>query len=1399
MFNPVSTYRIQFNKDFTFRQLDEIIPYLHRLGVCTLYASPVFEAVPGSVHGYDVVNPHRINPEIGTEAELRELSKKLKDHGISWIQDIVPNHMAFHPNNLWLMDVLEKGQHSLYASFFDLAWTSDLFHGKLSVPFLGNPLEEVLFNKDIQIDYYQQRLVFRYYENTYPLHPRSYSLILQSSDAPESVQKFVTQVSELHQLEDKLTYAMRWHELILQFHALINSDVSSYIDQCIQRVNANSEELKRIADEQKYRLKHWQTADEQINFRRFFTVTDLIGLNMQDDKVFEQYHSLIQKLTDEGVFQGLRVDHVDGLYNPTQYLQKLRKLVGQEVYIVAEKILQVDEKLPSWPIQGTTGYDFLAYVNNVLTPSASEEKLSAFYHEFSEGGDTQDKIWRKKSHILYRHMGGELDNLFRLLIELNLIDPETLSHIDRKSIRIVLAEFLIRCPVYRYYKESMPLEETEHGAIWDILHNIREIRPGLEAAADALADVLLVRPQKNDPAYNERALRFYLRCMQFTGPLMAKGVEDTLMYTYNRFIGHNEVGDSPVFFGMTINDFHKRMIDRQLHWPLTMNTTSTHDTKRGEDVRTRLNVLPELADEWINQVTTWKGMNASLKTADAPDTNDEYFIYQTLVGAYPLEGDDNIRGRLEEYITKSLREAKRHSDWAAPNEVYEQSTINFIKQLLDHSNPFWKSFEKFQQRINDFGIVNSLAQLILKFTCPGVPDVYQGCELWDFSLVDPDNRRAVDYDLRRIFLERLDESVSEKEHWASRTNAQIKLWLMQFLLKQRQRFSDLFAKGAYIPLKVEGDYQDHVLAFARRYQRQWYIAAIPLQLAVLCKLQKKDILNLRWKNTKIILPGEAPTQWNDTMNADRMGEHKGSIRVSEIFNPLPFALLTLEKAAYERSAGILMHITSLPSRFGIGDLGPQAYAFADFLYRCNQTYWQLLPINPVSEGDSPSPYSSFSAMAGNELLISLELLAAESLLAEDEVREYSLPLEQEVDYLKSRQIKEVLFEKAWQSFQLQEYSALHSDFQKFIVQESYWLDDYALFVELKKYYNHQSWSDWDVPYRLRHRDALIWFSAEHESALQKVKWLQFIFFRQWKKLRDYCDSLNVKLFGDLPFYMAYDSADVWANPEIFSLDDQHKVKGVAGVPPDYFNADGQLWGMPVFCWDKLEETGYDWWIKRIRKNLQLFDVIRLDHFRAFAGFWEVPASESTAVNGKWQNGPGPKFFQAMKAVFGELPFIAEDLGEITDDVYRLRDAFNLPGMKVLQFAFADEISKSMYAPHQYGNTNFVVYTGTHDNNTTRGWYRMDLDRKQRTRISEYVGGTVNEQNINIVLLRLAYASTAKTVIAPMQDILGLDEHARMNKPGSTKNNWKWRVSPHYDSPQLEEQLRQWTALYGRSC
>jgi malto-oligosyltrehalose synthase/4-alpha-glucanotransferase len=1403
MFNPVSTYRIQFHKDFSFRDFEGSIPYLQKLGIHTIYASPIFEAVPGSTHGYDVVNPLRINPEIGTEEQLRSISGKLKQAGIKWIQDIVPNHMAFHSNNIWLMDVLEKGQNSVYASFFDLAWTSDLFQGRLVVPFLGGSVEDILFNKEITIEYFQQRLVFRYFESTYPVHPRSYATILQADDAPETIQVFVKQITELHSLDDAMNYTMRWHELLLQFGALMNNtDIRNYIEDRLQKINDDGDQLKTVLDEQKYKLCEWQRSDEQINFRRFFTITNLIGVNIRNEKVFDHYHRLIKTLVDDGIFHGLRIDHIDGLYDPTQYLERLRNLVGPEVYIVVEKILQVDEKLPAWPVQGTTGYDFLAYVNNVLTWNESEGKLSSFYNALLKDRQPADeKIWDKKSHILHRHMAGELENLKHFLFDLNILDEATLQQLDPESIKATIAEFLIRCPVYRYYGNQMPLEQEEAEAIRTIFNNIREYKPELETAANGLEDILLNRTQHDDIAYNERVLRFYMRCMQFTGPLMAKGVEDTLMYTYNRFVGHNEVGDSPVFFGITTEEFHRRMRDRQQHWPLAMNATATHDTKRGEDVRSRLNVLPELADEWIAIVKQWQKLNASKKVLGMPDTNDEYFIYQTLIGAYPAH-DDTFAQRLEEYIVKSLRESKRNSDWASPNEAYEKSTTDFALRLLAQDGRFWKSFEKFHQTISDFGIVNSLAQVLLKFTCPGIPDLYQGCELWDFSLVDPDNRRPVDYEQRMQWLTEMESRAKEDtagllhELWQQRGNARIKEWITYTLLHTRKSHPEAFTEGEYIPLPVEGEYKDHIIAYARRYKKTWYIIAVPLHLAWLGKIQKKSPVDIRWKDTRIVLPPEVPGDIMDLV-LNKPGKYTGSLLVKDIFSTVPIAFLRLEHVSQDRNAGILMHITSLPSSYGIGDLGPEAYSFADFLYRSHQTYWQLLPLGPTDAGTQHSPYSAFSSMAGNAMLISPELLVKDNILTDAAIASYITPAEDKVNFETVQARKEQILEAAWENFSRNKRHPLQTSFQRFVETESYWLHDFALYVVLKRHHENRCWCDWPEVYKKRDAVALEQFANEYEESIQFVQWVQFIFMRQWKKLKTYCASLDIQLFGDLPFYMCYDSADVWANPGIFCLDAEGKMQCIAGVPPDYFNANGQLWGMPVYRWDVLKQQGYQWWIQRLRRNMELYELLRLDHFRAFAGYWEVPAGEETAIHGKWQRGPGADLFTILRNEFGELPFVAEDLGEITEDVYELRDAFRLPGMKVLQFAVTDDIGKSMYSPHNFGSDNFIVYTGTHDNNTTAGWFKSDLKKDHIRNLSLYTGISVRENNIHEILIRLAYSSIAKIVIVPLQDILGMDDQARMNMPGSASGNWRWRLIPGKITAATEEQLRQWTKVFNR--
>ncbi|HZI23430.1 MAG TPA: 4-alpha-glucanotransferase, partial [Chryseolinea sp.] len=459
-----------------------------------------------------------------------------------------------------------------------------------------------------------------------------------------------------------------------------------------------------------------------------------------------------------------------------------------------------------------------------------------------------------------------------------------------------------------------------------------------------------------------------------------------------------------------------------------------------------------------------------------------------------------------------------------------------------------------------------------------------------------------------------------------------------------------------------------------------------------------------------------------------------------------------------------------------------------------QKYWQLLPLNPVEQNQTYSPYSSISSMAGNVLLISPEELVRDRLLTTQEIIRFQQKPSEHVDFLHAQNCREDLLRTAYgNSYKNKKIS---KDFTKFRQKESYWLNDFALYMVLKTHHNDAPWYDWPDPFKERNARALDEFSKANEATIQFIKWQQFIFFKQWQALKSYANDAGVSMFGDLPIYVSHDSADVWSHPEVFNLDKRGKLTGIAGVPPDYFNKNGQLWGMPTFKWDVLKRKNYNWWVQRIRKNLELYDMLRLDHFRAFADYWEVPANQTTAIRGKWKQGPGQNLFNLIREVFPELPFIAEDLGDINDAVYQLRDSYDLPGMKVLQFAFGNTMPVSDYIPHNF-TSNFVVYTGTHDNNTTRGWYRKNITSRERAQISKYLGKDINEETVAEELSRLAYASVAETVILPLQDILGLDESARMNTPASTANNWRWRFKSNALKRGAKTKLSAWVDLYNR--
>ncbi len=496
-----------------------------------------------------------------------------------------------------------------------------------------------------------------------------------------------------------------------------------------------------------------------------------------------------------------------------------------------------------------------------------------------------------------------------------------------------------------------------------------------------------------------------------------------------------------------------------------------------------------------------------------------------------------------------------------------------------------------------------------------------------------------------------------------------------------------------------------------------------------------------------------------------------------------------------RGSGILLHISSLPSHYGIGDLGPGAYAFADFLVETRQCLWQILPLNPTSTSHGNSPYSSFSAFAGNPLFISPDVMLTEGLISVSDIEELPPFPDNEVDYEAVTAHKNKLFHRAFEMYRGnigQDY-----DFERFCVENEEWLDDYALFMALKNHFNGAAWSDWQADLRDRCDDAIREWSERLQDSILFEMFLQYLFFKQWNSLKKYCNDRNIKMIGDLPIYVCHDSCDVWTNPCIFKLNGEKRPEYVSGVPPDYFSETGQLWGTPVYAWEVLKEDGYRWWIRRIEHNMKQFDTMRLDHFRGFIAYWEVAAHEKTAINGRWVEAPVYDFLNTLLRHFPSLPFIAEDLGVITPEVREVMSFYEFPGMKLLIFAFGEDMPTNPYIPHNI-NKNSVTYTGTHDNNTIRGWFKGEAGYEDKQRLFRYMGREATEDEIHWEFIRYAMMSVSDTAILPMQDILGLGEEGRMNTPSVSNGNWGWRLVPEQITPFIKKRLIEMTEVYGRA-
>jgi (1->4)-alpha-D-glucan 1-alpha-D-glucosylmutase len=690
-----------------------------------------------------------------------------------------------------------------------------------------------------------------------------------------------------------------------------NPIVREFIDGNINFFNGekgNPESFNLLDDllsEQFYRLAFWKVGAEEINYRRFFTVNELISVKVEDIKVFHKNHALIFDLIEEGKFTGLRIDHIDGLYDPTEYLKRLRKKTG-DIYITVEKILEHQEDLPTyWPIEGTSGYDFLNYVNGVFCRCDREQQFSEIYYRFTRLNVPYEQLFLdKKRLIVEKNLAGDVDNLAQLLKNISGQSRQG-NDFTRPGLEKALAAILTIFPVYRTYINQDGLRESDRIYVKDAIAKAKEQIPLLLKELKFIETVLLLEEEETlTTEQKEQRRHFVMKLQQLTGPLMAKGIEDTLLYVYYRLLSLNEVGGNPSQFGVSLADFHKFNQHQQEVWPHKMNATATHDTKRGEDVRARINVLSEIPDEWEQQVKSWRELNSpkkvNLVNRIVPDTNDEYFFYQTLIGSFPFEGIENTDfiERLKNYVIKAVREAKVHTAWLRPDNDYETGFITFVDHVLEPSkqNQFLKKFKPFWKKVAHYGILNSLSQTLLKITSPGVPDIYQGTEFWDLSHVDPDNRRPVNFDRRIEVLREIKEQAEAdilkliEELIATREDARIKLFLTARVLSARKQYRQVFQDGDYQPLATVGTFKDHIIAFTRSWGDTTVMAIAPRFLTSLIQPNEMAIGKQVWQDTKLELPPELPSVWKDAITNQTV-ESNETLVIGEALKYFPCALL----------------------------------------------------------------------------------------------------------------------------------------------------------------------------------------------------------------------------------------------------------------------------------------------------------------------------------------------------------------------------------------------------------------------------------------------------------------------------------------------------------------------------
>ena len=967
---PTATYRLQMNPHFTFRDAAAIVPYLNSLGISHCYASPYLRARPGSLHGYDIIDHNALNPEIGTVSDYEYFVGELHRHGMRQILDIVPNHMGvMGADNTWWLDVLENGEASDYADFFDIDWDpiKDELQGKVLIPVLGEQYGNVLEKGEIKLGFDADRGEFSlfYFQHRFPVDPKEYPRILgfQIERLRDSLGATHEDVLELQSIVTAFSHipdrrgataeqkSERKREKEVQKRRLAalcarSEEAKAFIVTNVEIINGSSDNsrsfdsLHELIKAQPYRFAQWRVAADDINYRRFFDINELAALRTENETVFNETHKLILDLVSRGQVDGLRIDHPDGLFDPARYFELLHSRLrselepqNREAYLVAEKILTGKERLrKEWPIDGTTGYEFGNLVNGLFVDRSAATTMERIYRSFTGFTDEYpDLVYTCKKLILKVVLASELNVLANLLSRIALASRYTCDF-TLNSLRSALAEIIASFPVYRTYVNGPDVSEEDRRYVQQAVSAARRRSNAADLSVfDFVQRILLIDVYGSEAGwYKQAVLRFSMKFQQVTAAVMAKGLEDTAFYRYNRLISLNEVGGDPNRFGVRPEEFHRANEERLSCWPDSMLASSTHDSKRSEDVRARINVLSEIPLLWLRHLRSWRDWNRNKKRqldgTQVPTRNDEYLLYQTLLGAWPSGSLDDAGWnifikRIEEYMLKAVREAKEHTSWANTNADYEKALSDFTRALLDRStqNRFLADFAEFASRVARIGFFNSLAQTLLKLTVPGVPDIFQGNEVLQFSLVDPDNRRPVDYERNKDIFEKLRQNTEGalpaadlKEVVSQLSDETAKLYVTWRTLQLRKQHATLFQLGAYAALMATSSRSDNVIAFARQHEGSSVVAAVPRLCARLMSESHDTICKPEiWGDAELTVPRNGVSCYHNLFTGECLPvktpgptNDVSSIRLADVFRTFPVALLLSEPQDPSKSCTI---------------------------------------------------------------------------------------------------------------------------------------------------------------------------------------------------------------------------------------------------------------------------------------------------------------------------------------------------------------------------------------------------------------------------------------------------------------------------------------------------------------